>query len=50
MRIKIKRPLDFLVVSDHAEYLGGFYELGADNPLITATAIGKKWKLSLIHI
>ena len=44
MRIKIKRPLDFLVVSDHAEYLGGFYELGADNPLITATAIGKKWK------
>ena len=43
MRIKIKRPLDFLVVSDHAEYLGGFYELAADNPLITATAIGKKW-------
>ena len=44
MRIKIKRPLDFLVVSDHAEYLGGFYGLGIDNSLITATAIGKKWK------
>ena len=24
MRVQLRRPLDFLVVSDHSEYLGGY--------------------------
>ena len=44
MRIKIKTPLDFLVVADHAEYLGGFYRFGIDDSLVTQTAIGRKWR------
>ena len=44
MRIRIKAPLDFLVVADHAEYLGGFYRFGANDPLVTETVIGKKWR------
>ncbi len=44
MRIRIKAPLDFLVVADHAEYLGGFYRFGENDSLVTETAIGKKWR------
>ena len=43
MRAKIKKPLDFLVVADHAEYLGGFYAFGTGDPRVLETAIGKKW-------
>ena len=44
MRIRIKTPLDFLVVADHAEYLSGFHRFGIGDPLVTETAIGKKWR------
>ncbi len=44
MRIRIKTPLDFLVVADHAEYLGGFYHFGNDDSLVTETVIGRKWR------
>ena len=43
MKTQIKRPLDFLVVSDHAEYLGGFYAFGLGDPRVLETAIGRKW-------
>ena len=43
MRVQLRRPLDFLVVSDHAEYLGGYYRFNVGDPLVTDTAAGKQW-------
>ena len=43
MKVRIKTPLDFLVVADHAEYLGGFYRYGMQDPRIKRTVIGRKW-------
>ncbi len=43
MPVKLRRPLDFLVVSDHAEYLGGYYRFNVGDPLVTDTAAGKQW-------
>ncbi|MEM7097362.1 MAG: DUF3604 domain-containing protein [Pseudomonadota bacterium] len=43
MEVKLRRPLDFLVVSDHAEYLGGYYRFNVGDPQITATRAGKQW-------
>ena len=44
MPVRLRRPLDFLVVSDHAEYLGGFYRFNVGDPLVTSTAAGGQWK------
>ena len=43
MQVQLIRPLDFLVVSDHAEYLGMMPQLRAGNPEILGTPIGKRW-------
>jgi len=43
MRVQLRRPLDFLVISDHAEYLQGFYRFFADDPLVTRTPAGRQW-------
>ena len=43
MPVKLRRPLDFLVVSDHAEYLGGYYRFNVGDPLVTDTKAGKQW-------
>ena len=43
MRVKLRRPLDFLVVSDHAEYLGGYYRYNVDDPLVKNTRAGEQW-------
>ena len=43
MRVQLRRPLDFLVVSDHSEYLGGFYRYQMSDPVIKGTAAGKQW-------
>ncbi|MFN3231093.1 MAG: DUF3604 domain-containing protein [Alphaproteobacteria bacterium] len=43
MKVKLRRPLDFLVVSDHGEYLGGYYRFNVADPLVTDTAAGKQW-------
>lgn len=43
MKVKLNSPLDFLVVSDHAEYFGiapGLYASDAD---LMATKKGKEW-------
>jgi hypothetical protein len=40
-RIQLERPLDFLVVSDHAEMLGTLYRLAAGDKALTETATGK---------
>jgi uncharacterized membrane protein len=42
--VQLRRPLDFLVVSDHAEYLGGNYLFDLNDPLVSQSPIAKKWK------
>ena len=44
MQVQLRRPLDFLVVSDHAEYLGGYYRFDVDDSLVVETDAGKQWK------
>jgi hypothetical protein len=41
--VKLVRPLDFLVVTDHAEYLGIAKLLNEADPTLLATDIGKEW-------
>ncbi|MGE0668837.1 MAG: DUF3604 domain-containing protein [Sphingomonadales bacterium] len=43
VKVKLARPLDFLAVSDHGEYLGVFARIQAGDPEILKTAIGKRW-------
>jgi len=40
--VRLDRPLDFLVVSDHAEYMGVLPKLRAKDPLILADPAGRK--------
>ena len=42
-RAQLNRPLDFLVVSDHAEYLGLSDLIATGNPELLATDAGKEW-------
>jgi hypothetical protein len=42
-RAKLSRPLDFLVVSDHAEYLGIADLLNTGNPQLLASEAGQEW-------
>jgi hypothetical protein len=43
LRAKLNRPLDFLVVADHAEYLGIADLLATANPALLATEAGREW-------
>jgi hypothetical protein len=43
MPVKLVRPLDFLVVSDHGVYLGLAPGLRRSDPLLLATEAGKRW-------
>ncbi|GAB3315189.1 DUF3604 domain-containing protein [Haliea atlantica] len=40
---QLDRPLDFLVVADHAEQLGVIRELRTGNPVLLEQASGKRW-------
>lgn len=40
---KLQRPLDFLVVADHAENLGLAPMIAASDPILLKNATGKKW-------
>jgi len=42
-RARLIRPLDFLVVSDHAENLGLAPFIAESNPALLATEYGRKW-------
>ena len=42
-RARLRRPLDFLVLSDHAEYLGLADLIATANPELLATDVGKEW-------
>jgi hypothetical protein len=43
LRAQLVRPLDFLVVSDHAEYLGIADQIRTADPDLLATEYGKRW-------
>jgi hypothetical protein len=43
LRAKLNRPLDFLVVSDHAEYLGIADLILSADPGLLANPYGKRW-------
>jgi hypothetical protein len=47
MQVQLRRPLDFLVVSDHAEYLGGFYRYNVNDPAVINTDAANTWKEAL---
>ena len=47
MKVKLRRPLDFLVVTDHAEYLGVLPGLAAGDPALLATEAGARWAKGL---
>lgn len=42
-KAKLEQPLDFLMVSDHAEYTGVFLGMEKGNPDIVDTPLGKAW-------
>ena len=45
MPVKLRRPLDFLAVTDHAEYLGIYRQLAADDPRLKDWKMGMDWKV-----
>jgi len=47
LRAKLGRPLDFLVIADHAEMYGLMPQLLSGDPEILSTEIGKKWYTAL---
>ena len=42
-RVKLSRPLDFLVVSDHSDGFGFFPQLMSGDPGLLATPQGRRW-------
>ena len=42
-RVKLSRPLDFLVVADHSDNMGFFPRLFAGDPSFLADPTGKRW-------
>ncbi len=42
-RVKLSRPLDFLVVADHAEAYGAMIEVYAGNPALMSDPTVKRW-------
>jgi len=43
MRLALRRPLDFLVVSDHSEYMGLYPMLEERDPDLLASETGRRW-------
>ncbi len=43
MRVKLARPLDFIVVADHSDNMGFFPKLFAGDPAYLADPTGKRW-------
>jgi hypothetical protein len=43
MRVKLARPLDFIVVADHSDNMGFFPKLFAGDPAFLADPTGKRW-------
>ncbi len=47
LRAKLSRPLDFLVISDHAEMYGLMPQLLSGDQQILSTEVGRKWYAAL---
>ena len=43
LKVKLSRPLDFLVVADHSDNMGFFPRLYAGDPKMLADPTGKRW-------
>ena len=43
LRVKLSRPLDFLVVADHSDNMGFFPLLNSGDPKMLSDPTGKKW-------
>lgn len=43
VRARLRRPLDFLAVTDHAEYLGVFARLQRNDPALSKWPLGQEW-------
>ena len=43
LRVRLSRPYDFLVVSDHAENLGLAPMIASSDPILLKTEVGKLW-------
>jgi hypothetical protein len=41
--VRLSRPLDFLLASDHAEFMGAFTLLGRQDPAFLKSEVGKRW-------
>lgn len=44
MQARLRRPLDFLAITDHAEYLGIFAQLADDDPRLKSWKLGEQWQ------
>ena len=42
MKVRLRRPLDFLVVADHANNLGVHARLAKADPVLLSTSLGKR--------
>jgi len=42
-RVKLARPLDFLVIADHSDNMGFFPDLNAGSPQLLSDPTGKRW-------
>ena len=47
LRAKLGRPLDFLVIADHAEMYGLMPQLLSGDPEILSTEVGRKWYVAI---
>jgi hypothetical protein len=47
LQAQLRRPLDFLLVADHAEFIGVFPKLVARDPRFLATDLGARWRSML---
>jgi len=43
LKVRLGRPLDFLVVADHSDNMGFFPDLFAGKPMLLADPLGKRW-------
>ncbi|MGE0668843.1 MAG: DUF3604 domain-containing protein [Sphingomonadales bacterium] len=43
VKARLKRPLDFLAVTDHGEFIGAYYRFSQNDPALLESDIGKRW-------
>ena len=48
MPARLRQPLDFLAVTDHAEYLGVYAQIEADDPRLAGWALAAEWRALMI--